>query len=103
MAGFRNVVLPLGIYSGAVVPPDGGFDTPIPGIRLSAGGTTLPAEGGFGTPLGVLLVRTAGRLQAGYYGIVPTIPLGGTADDGATDGRKRRTYLTLMGRTRLGR
>lgn len=105
-AGYRNVVLPLGIYSGAVLPPDGGFATVIPPLRI-AGPQDLGTTGGFGTPLGVLLIRSAGGIpQAGYYSIIPPLPLGGDATAGIqdeTDGRHRRTYFTMIGRTRLGR
>ena len=103
MAGFRNVVLPLGIYSGAVVPASGGFATPIPGLRLGGLADTSPA-GGFGTPIGALLIRTAGRYIAGFQGIIPVVPLGAeTPVGGDTEGRRRRTYFTMIGRTRLGR
>jgi hypothetical protein len=80
VAGFRNVVLPLGIYGGSVLPADGGFITPIPGLRLGGGGGAPPvgALGGFGTPIGALLIRTAGRRGAGYVGVVPVIGLGAT-------------------------
>ena len=81
MAGFRNVIPhPLGI---------------------SATGT----QAGFVSVLPILsLGGTAGVTQAGYYSIVPVLPLGGTTVvGGTTDGRKRRTYFTMIGRTRLGR
>ena len=76
MAGFRNVVLPLGIYRGTLPGADAGFITPIPVVPIGGEADTAP-QGGFGTPLGVLLVRSANGIpQAGYLGIVPVVPLG---------------------------
>ena len=73
MAGFRNVIPPLGVYSGAVAPPDGGFDTPIPALRLSAGATISTPDGGFGTPIGALLIRSARKGGAGFVNVIPPI------------------------------
>jgi hypothetical protein len=85
VAGFRNVIIPLGIYSGAVAAADGGFATVVPPLRIAAAGTTLPAQGGFGTPLGVLLVRSSVRYQAGYFSIIAPLPLGATASEPVAD------------------
>ena len=105
MAGFRNVVVPLGIGGFVAAGPDGGFDSPIPGIRISGGGGGPPVGqlGGFGTPIGALLIRSAGRRPAGFFSIIPAIRLAGTDEDTGTEERGRRTYFTYIGRTRLGR
>ena len=82
-AGWIGPVPILNIGSPPVVGADGGWISPIPTLNL--GGDTLVT-------------------QAGYYSIIPPIPLGGdgtvVADEG---GRRRRTYFTYIGRPRLGR
>jgi hypothetical protein len=82
MAGWRNVIPPLGIYQPPIVEV-GGFLTPIPILRIGG---------------------EAGTVQAGFISLLPVIPLG---SDGViaeqTDNRRRRTYFTMIGRTRLGR
>ena len=103
-AGFLNVIPPFGLSGFPAAGPDGGFDTPIPGLRLSGGGGGPPVGqlGGFGTPIGALLIRSAGHRPAGFFSLIPGIRLGGFAE--ADEGeRGRRTYFTYIGRTRLGR
>jgi hypothetical protein len=96
VAGFGNVVLPLGIGAFVAAGPEGGFDSPIPSLRISgeAGAPPVADQGGFGTPIGALLVRSVGQQAgfvggvipglrlganlAGYVGVVPVIGLGAT-------------------------
>ena len=80
MAGFRNVVPPLGIGGFQPSGPDGGFDSPIPVLRIG-GGAAAGQLGGFGTPIATLVIRTAGRRGAGFYSIIPAIRLGATAEE----------------------
>lgn len=80
-AGFRNVIIPLGIYKGAPPAPDGGFATVVPPLRIAGGTTALQADVGFGTPLGVLLVRSTIKYQAGFFSIIAPLPLGARTPD----------------------
>ena len=96
MAGFRNVVPPLGVYSGAPPAADGGFDSPIPAIRISGDTAVAGQLGGFGTPLGVLLVRSAGGIQGGFDTPVPMIRLSADGTTTVEISRKRRTSLLMM-------
>ena len=100
MAGDRHYLTPPYGLGAPIVPSL----APIP---LWSWGAVTPtgADGGWITPVPVLNIGGGIAVtQAGYFSIVPVLPLGG---DGSavvqTEGRKRRTYLTLMGRTRLGR
>ena len=75
MAGFRNVVPPLGVYDPGVVAADGGFQGIVPSVRLG-GGAPVPGvrAAGFGTPLGVLLVRST-RTAYGFRTLIPGVPI----------------------------
>lgn len=79
MAGFLNVVLPLGISGFAASGPEGGFDSPIPNLRISGEGGVPPVgqQGGFGTPIGALLVRSAKAEPSGFVSVIPPLRLGG--------------------------
>lgn len=78
MAGFRNVVLPLGIGGFDAAPPEGGFVSPIPGLRLGGESGVPPVitPGGFGTPIGALLVRSAQPQPSGFVSVIPPLRLG---------------------------
>lgn len=102
--GFLNVVPPLGISGFVAAGPDGGFDSPIPCIRISGDTAVVGTQGGFGSPIAALLIRSTRKARYGHVSLVPPWNrLGGFADAGGADERGRRTYFTYIGRTRLGR
>ena len=100
--GFLNVVPPLGISGFVAAGPDGGFDSPIPCIRISGDTAVVGTQGGFGSPIAALLIRSIRKARNGHVSLVPVWNrLGAYAPE--EEERGRRTYFTYIGRTRLGR
>jgi hypothetical protein len=112
MAGGWGIVPPIRV-GGVSATADAGWYSPIPTLNLGAKpafklapiplwiwGTNRP---GWISPVPVLNLGALSTV-GGFFSAIPVVPY---AADGAVvvdeGGRKRRTYFTMLGRTRLGR